>query len=132
MKNSTILLMIKMQNLIIILLQVLQWFRYIIGKKILIKCANVLPVLRNFFCFQAIILCQFIFLQFYKFKFVCYSSGFSVPCFLNLVVCKQNRQTVLHQQEMKVWFWTDKSDLGLLLTETKLRITDRLRNVSIF
>ena len=37
-------------------------------KKILIKCANVLPVLRNFFCFQAIILCQLNFLQFYKFK----------------------------------------------------------------
>ena len=46
----------------------MQWFRYIIGKKISIKCANVLPVLRDFFCFQAIILCQFNFLQFYKFK----------------------------------------------------------------
>ena len=48
------------------------------------------------------------------------------------VLCEQNRQTVLHQQEMKVRFWTGKLDLELLLTETKLRFRDRLRNFSIF
>ena len=63
---------------------------------------------------------------------ICYSSGFSVLCFLNQVLCEQNRQTVLREQEMKVRFWTGKSDLGLLLTETKLRIRDCLRNFSIF
>ena len=33
---------------------------------------------------------------------------------------------------MKVRFWTANSDLGLLLTETKLYIRDLLRNFSIF
>ena len=79
-----------------------------------------LPVLRNFFCFQTIILCQFNFLQLYKFE----KPAFVTVQFFSFL--NQVRQTVLHQQEMKVRFWTDNSDPELLLTETKLRIRDRL------
>ena len=117
-----------------ILLRVLQWFRYIIGQKISTKCANVLPALRNFFCFQTIFLCQFDFSQFLQVQetSICYSSGFSGLWFLNQVVCKLNRQKILHQKKMNVQFRTANLGLGLLLTEKRLRIRDLLRNFSIF
>ena len=102
-------------------------------QKISIKCTNVLLALRNFFFSDNSFMSVWFFIIFTSSRnSICYSSGFSGLWFLNQVVCELNKQTILHQKEMKVRFWTANSDLGLLLTEKRLRIRDLLRNFSIF
>ena len=98
-------------------------------QKISTKCTNVLPALRNFFFSDNSFMSVWFFIIFtssrnqhlLQFRFL-----------LNQVVCKLNRQKILHQKEMKVRFWTANLGLGLLLTEKRLRIRDLLRNFSIF